>query len=31
MTLAVILTVVTGFDYLWQAWKGRRARRATRV
>ncbi|MFI5062248.1 MAG: CDP-diacylglycerol--glycerol-3-phosphate 3-phosphatidyltransferase [Actinomycetales bacterium] len=28
MTLAVILTVVTGFDYLWQAWKGRRARRA---
>lgn len=28
MTLAVILTVVTGFDYLWQAWKGRRAKRA---
>ncbi|MFF1878751.1 CDP-diacylglycerol--glycerol-3-phosphate 3-phosphatidyltransferase [Leifsonia sp. NPDC058230] len=28
MTLAVILTVVTGLDYLWQAWKGRRARRA---
>jgi CDP-diacylglycerol--glycerol-3-phosphate 3-phosphatidyltransferase len=27
MTLAVILTVVTGFDYLWQAWKGRRATR----
>lgn len=26
MTLAVILTVVTGFDYLWQAWKGRRAK-----
>ncbi|MDN4615709.1 CDP-diacylglycerol--glycerol-3-phosphate 3-phosphatidyltransferase [Leifsonia sp. F6_8S_P_1B] len=28
MTIAVILTVVTGFDYLWQAYKGRRARRA---
>jgi CDP-diacylglycerol--glycerol-3-phosphate 3-phosphatidyltransferase len=28
MTLAVILTVVTGADYLWQAWKGRRAKRA---
>ncbi|WP_431277567.1 CDP-diacylglycerol--glycerol-3-phosphate 3-phosphatidyltransferase [Leifsonia poae] len=28
MTVAVILTVFTGFDYLWQAWKGRRARRA---
>ncbi len=28
MTAAVILTVVTGIDYLWQAWKGRRARRA---
>jgi CDP-diacylglycerol--glycerol-3-phosphate 3-phosphatidyltransferase len=28
MTIAVILTVVTGLDYLWQAWKGRRARRA---
>ncbi|QIZ99167.1 MULTISPECIES: CDP-diacylglycerol--glycerol-3-phosphate 3-phosphatidyltransferase [unclassified Leifsonia] len=28
MTVAVILTVVTGFDYLWQAWKGRRAKRA---
>ncbi len=28
MTAAVILTVVTGVDYLWQAWKGRRARRA---
>ncbi len=27
MTLAVILTVVTGLDYLWQAWRGRRARR----
>lgn len=27
MTAAVILTVVTGIDYLWQAWKGRRARR----
>jgi CDP-diacylglycerol--glycerol-3-phosphate 3-phosphatidyltransferase len=27
MTLAVVLTVVTGFDYLWQAWKGRRAKR----
>ncbi|NEN07535.1 CDP-diacylglycerol--glycerol-3-phosphate 3-phosphatidyltransferase [Diaminobutyricibacter tongyongensis] len=28
MTAAVILTVVTGIDYLWQAWKGRKARRA---
>ncbi|KRC49742.1 CDP-diacylglycerol--glycerol-3-phosphate 3-phosphatidyltransferase [Leifsonia sp. Root227] len=28
MTAAVILTVVTGVDYLWQAWKGRRAKRA---
>jgi CDP-diacylglycerol--glycerol-3-phosphate 3-phosphatidyltransferase len=28
MTAAVILTVVTGLDYLWQAWKGRRAKRA---
>jgi CDP-diacylglycerol--glycerol-3-phosphate 3-phosphatidyltransferase len=28
MTLAVILTVATGVDYLWQAWKGRRAKRA---
>ncbi len=28
MTAAVILTVVTGFDYLWQAWKGHRAKRA---
>jgi CDP-diacylglycerol--glycerol-3-phosphate 3-phosphatidyltransferase len=28
MTAAVILTVWTGFDYLWQAWKGRRAKRA---
>jgi CDP-diacylglycerol--glycerol-3-phosphate 3-phosphatidyltransferase len=28
MTIAVILTVVTGFDYLWQAYKGRRSRRA---
>jgi CDP-diacylglycerol--glycerol-3-phosphate 3-phosphatidyltransferase len=27
MTLAVVLTVVTGFDYLWQAWKGRKAKR----
>jgi CDP-diacylglycerol--glycerol-3-phosphate 3-phosphatidyltransferase len=28
MTIAVILTVVTGLDYLWQAYKGRRSRRA---
>ncbi|MBW8871252.1 MAG: CDP-diacylglycerol--glycerol-3-phosphate 3-phosphatidyltransferase [Leifsonia sp.] len=28
MTAAVILTVWTGLDYLWQAWKGRRAKRA---
>lgn len=28
MTLAVVLTVVTGFDYLWQAWKGHKAKRA---
>ena len=28
MTAAVILTVWTGIDYLWQAWKGRRAKRA---
>ena len=28
MTAAVVLTVVTGIDYLWQAWKGRRAKRA---
>jgi len=28
MTAAVILTVWTGFDYLWQAWKGRRAKHA---
>ncbi|WP_025158340.1 CDP-diacylglycerol--glycerol-3-phosphate 3-phosphatidyltransferase [Leifsonia aquatica] len=28
MTLAVILTVVTGLDYLWQAWKGHQAKRA---
>ncbi|MGN6428699.1 MAG: CDP-diacylglycerol--glycerol-3-phosphate 3-phosphatidyltransferase [Leifsonia sp.] len=28
MTAAVVLTVVTGFDYLWQAYKGRRARAA---
>lgn len=28
MTAAVILTVWTGVDYLWQAWKGRRAKRA---
>lgn len=28
MTAAVILTVVTGFDYLWQAYRGRRAKRA---
>ncbi len=30
MTLAVILTVVTGIDYLWQAWKIRRAARGAR-
>ncbi|WP_314149869.1 CDP-diacylglycerol--glycerol-3-phosphate 3-phosphatidyltransferase [uncultured Leifsonia sp.] len=30
MTAAVVLTVVTGFDYLWQAYKGRRAARAAR-
>ena len=30
MTLAVILTVVTGLDYLWQAWKIRRAARGLR-
>jgi CDP-diacylglycerol--glycerol-3-phosphate 3-phosphatidyltransferase len=28
MTAAVILTVWTGIDYLWQAWRGRRAKRA---
>lgn len=28
MTAAVILTVVTGIDYLWQAYRGRRAKRA---
>jgi len=28
MTVAVILTVWTGIDYLWQAWKGRRAKHA---
>lgn len=28
MTAAVILTVWTGIDYLWQAWKGRRAKGA---
>jgi CDP-diacylglycerol--glycerol-3-phosphate 3-phosphatidyltransferase len=28
MTAAVILTVWTGIDYLWQAWKGRRAKHA---
>jgi CDP-diacylglycerol--glycerol-3-phosphate 3-phosphatidyltransferase len=28
MTAAVVLTVWTGIDYLWQAWKGRRAKRA---
>jgi CDP-diacylglycerol---glycerol-3-phosphate 3-phosphatidyltransferase len=26
MTVAVILTVATGLDYLWQAWRGSRAR-----
>ncbi|HEY8282354.1 MAG TPA: CDP-diacylglycerol--glycerol-3-phosphate 3-phosphatidyltransferase [Leifsonia sp.] len=30
MALAVILTVVTGVDYLWQAWKIRRAARGRR-
>ncbi|HEY5223196.1 MAG TPA: CDP-diacylglycerol--glycerol-3-phosphate 3-phosphatidyltransferase [Microbacteriaceae bacterium] len=30
MTLAVILTVVTGLDYLWQAWRGSRARTVTK-
>lgn len=29
MTIAVVLTVVTGFDYLWQAYKGRKARNAS--
>jgi len=29
MTLAVILTVVTGLDYLWQAWRGARTRSKT--
>jgi CDP-diacylglycerol---glycerol-3-phosphate 3-phosphatidyltransferase len=28
MTIAVILTVVTGIDYLWQAWRQSRERRA---
>ncbi|WP_426624605.1 CDP-diacylglycerol--glycerol-3-phosphate 3-phosphatidyltransferase [Leifsonia sp. McL0607] len=28
MTAAVVLTVVTGFDYLWQAYRGRRFKRA---
>lgn len=28
MTAAVVLTVVTGFDYLWQAYRGRKAKRA---
>jgi CDP-diacylglycerol--glycerol-3-phosphate 3-phosphatidyltransferase len=28
MTIAVVLTVVTGADYLWQAWRGRRERNA---
>ncbi|AGW41879.1 CDP-diacylglycerol--glycerol-3-phosphate 3-phosphatidyltransferase [Leifsonia xyli subsp. cynodontis DSM 46306] len=28
MTAAVILTVVTGFDYLWQAYRGRVEKRA---
>ncbi|MCU1575722.1 MAG: CDP-diacylglycerol--glycerol-3-phosphate 3-phosphatidyl-transferase [Leifsonia sp.] len=27
MTIAVILTVVTGLEYLWQAWRQNRARR----
>ena len=27
MTAAVVLTVVTGFDYLWQAYRGRKAKR----
>lgn len=26
MTIAVILTVITGLDYLWQAWRNRRTR-----
>lgn len=26
MTLAVVLTVASGLDYLWQAWRSRRAR-----
>lgn len=29
MTLAVILTVFTGLDYLWRAWRGSRARSKT--
>jgi CDP-diacylglycerol--glycerol-3-phosphate 3-phosphatidyltransferase len=29
MTLAVILTIFTGLDYLWQAWRGSRARSNT--
>jgi CDP-diacylglycerol--glycerol-3-phosphate 3-phosphatidyltransferase len=29
MTLAVILTIFTGLDYLWQAWRGSRARSKT--
>jgi CDP-diacylglycerol--glycerol-3-phosphate 3-phosphatidyltransferase len=28
MTIAVVLTVVTGADYLWQAWRGRREKDA---
>lgn len=28
MTAAVVLTVATGFDYLWQAYKGHKAKRA---
>ncbi|ODA90596.1 CDP-diacylglycerol--glycerol-3-phosphate 3-phosphatidyltransferase [Leifsonia xyli subsp. xyli] len=28
MTAAVVLTVVTGFDYLWQAYRGRAEKRA---
>ncbi|MEO8907092.1 MAG: CDP-diacylglycerol--glycerol-3-phosphate 3-phosphatidyltransferase [Microbacteriaceae bacterium] len=27
MTLAVVLTVATGLDYLWQGWRGSRARK----
>ena len=27
MSAAVVLTVVTGFDYLWQAYRGRKAKR----